>query len=60
MIRINNELCDICGECIDVCPVDKLIYASRSDIGTDPEVDCINCQSCIEVCPTDAITITDD
>ncbi|MCS7102649.1 MAG: CoB--CoM heterodisulfide reductase iron-sulfur subunit A family protein [Candidatus Korarchaeum sp.] len=73
--RYVNEKCNLCGRCIEVCPVSvpneyeyglverKAIYLPFS--GAYPEryvIDpssCIFCGKCVEVCPTDAINLSE-
>lgn len=48
-LRVDEELCDRCGKCRRVCPVDI-------DIFEDPDSpDCIRCLECREACPRGAI-----
>ena len=54
MIIIDQQLCDLCGTCIGVCPVDAIIIEKhkitvRSDI-------CTGCSACVHVCPVDALS----
>ncbi|MGC9513202.1 MAG: 4Fe-4S binding protein [Fidelibacterota bacterium] len=53
MIHIDHELCDLCGTCVGVCPVDCI---SMSDTTLDIDDDtCIQCNFCIQVCPMEAL-----
>ena len=54
MITINNQLCERCGTCIGVCPVDAVIL-TRYEI-TINSGKCIECFSCVDVCPVDALS----
>lgn len=50
---IRKELCDICGSCAAVCPVDAIsLEEFRAFI--DPEK-CIECGNCLKICPARAI-----
>ena len=54
MISIKTQLCELCGTCVGVCPVDALIVGNneltvKSDI-------CIDCSVCVYVCPIDALS----
>ena len=59
MIKINVEKCDMCGACVEACPVGKIIYLALADIGINKKKDCIGCMECIFVCQSDAITNQD-
>ncbi len=54
MIMINKGVCDFCGTCIGVCPVD-VISIERHELKIDPD-SCIECLVCIHVCPVDALS----
>ena len=51
---INKEVCDFCGTCIGVCPVDAL-RIERHELRMDPDI-CIECLVCMHVCPVDALS----
>ncbi len=54
-IEIDNDKCDGCGECIDICPSE--VYEIKDNKSVVINLDeCIECCSCVEVCPTEAIT----
>jgi NAD-dependent dihydropyrimidine dehydrogenase PreA subunit len=54
MIRVDEDKCSGCGECVDVCPVDVYIL---NDNKANPEnmEECTECCSCVEVCPESCI-----
>ncbi len=54
MIIINKKLCDQCGTCIGVCPVDALII-EKHEINMESDT-CIGCLVCVQVCPVDALS----
>ena len=54
MIIVNQQVCDLCGTCIGVCPVDAIII-ERLKISIDSD-SCINCFACKYVCPVDALS----
>jgi len=54
MISINKQLCDLCGTCVGVCPVDALIIG-RNELSVSSDI-CINCSLCVYVCPVDALS----
>ncbi|MFP3984957.1 MAG: 4Fe-4S binding protein [Candidatus Bathyarchaeia archaeon] len=48
-----TELCDGCGECVPVCPVNAItLEAGKAKI--NPFI-CIGCGACIPICPKEAI-----
>lgn len=53
-MKINRNLCDICGTCVAVCPVDAIIVGEFK-VTIDDEK-CIHCGNCITVCPIKAIS----
>ena len=52
-MKINKELCDICGTCVAVCPADA-ISVSEFQVKIDNDK-CTNCLNCLKVCPSKAI-----
>ena len=54
MILINKKVCDLCGTCIGVCPVDA-IRIERHELLIDMD-SCVECLVCIQVCPVDALS----
>jgi len=53
-IKVDPELCDGCGTCIEVCP-----FKSRKVLDGKSSVDpahCTGCGRCVDVCPNGAIT----
>ena len=50
------ELCEACGDCESVCPVECISQGSVSNekgftfFNIDPEI-CIDCGACLGVCP---------
>lgn len=53
MIIVNEKLCDLCGTCVAVCPVD-CIELTEFDLLIDNDV-CINCDVCVKICPFAAL-----
>lgn len=49
------EKCNLCGECVDVCPVGAINI--RGQVETDAE-SCILCCACIKACPEQARVMT--
>lgn len=53
-IKIDYDLCDGSGDCVEVCPT--VVYELVDNKSTAPEIDeCIECCACVEACPTNAI-----
>ncbi len=53
MIIINNEICDLCGACLSVCPANCLeIVHFLLKIDHD---NCLKCEHCVAVCPLHAL-----
>ncbi|MCK4716740.1 MAG: 4Fe-4S binding protein [Candidatus Marinimicrobia bacterium] len=53
MVIINVNICDLCGTCVSVCPVD-CIELTEFDLIIDHDV-CINCDACVKMCPFAAL-----
>ena len=49
------ELCNDCGACDEVCPMDIPIAARVKSGGRIGNGDCVLCQRCVECCPTGAL-----
>lgn len=45
-----NERCDLCGECVIVCPVNAIKEGAVSD-------NCVGCNACLDVCSRDAVEV---
>ena len=56
--KIDINLCDLCGMCEKVCPVDAIsIFEDRMDIDENL---CIYCHACVRICPQKAMSIDDE
>ena len=49
-IIINNDKCDNCGDCADVCPMEVLILEDEKLTINEPD-ECSYCESCADICP---------
>lgn len=52
MVEVEREVCDRCGTCVGICPVDALT------MGDWLEVDggrCTDCGRCVKICPFGAL-----
>jgi len=54
--KINEEKCQQCGECVDICPADVLAVEDKVTKVAKPD-ECLGCESCVSVCPEEAITV---
>lgn len=55
MIKINPEVCNSCGACVGVCPVNALTL-DYGILKVDKDK-CINCGACEKMCPVGAISL---
>lgn len=55
-IIIDNDKCDNCGDCVDVCPMEVLILEDEKLTVNEPD-ECSYCESCVDICPNECITI---
>ncbi|MFH1774259.1 MAG: 4Fe-4S binding protein [Methanobacteriota archaeon] len=53
-IKVDKELCDGCGECVDICP--EGVWGLNDEKAEPENIDaCVECCSCVEVCPQECI-----
>lgn len=58
MIVVKDDLCDFCGTCVAVCPVDAItLFESRLVI--DHEI-CTLCLNCVNICPVATLEVKND
>ncbi len=57
-IKIDNEKCDGCGTCVDICPVEVLEIKDEKSVVTYLD-ECLVCLACEVQCPNNAIEIID-
>jgi len=60
-IEVDEERCDLCGECVTVCPK-RILATNNKKIELRNTIDCTLCQDCVDACPKDppAIKIEGD
>ena len=58
MIDIRKNMCDYCGACVTVCPVD-CIEVRENSIEID-NYDCIDCDLCVYICPIEVLESIDE
>lgn len=49
-IRIDEERCNICDECVKICPK-KILVRAENTIKTQNLINCTLCQDCVNACP---------
>lgn len=54
-LTIKEELCTLCGRCVESCPRDALVLEGSKVRTYDDR--CILCRQCIKSCPTDAVEL---
>ncbi len=52
MIKINTEVCTVCGGCIDICPA-TAISMINDNVVIDNDL-CTECKICVKICPVNA------
>ncbi len=52
---IDKKKCNLCGLCIDICPVDALVMGSTGPEFIKPYT-CTYCTECEAICPENAIS----
>ncbi len=52
-----NDSCDLCGVCIECCPVSNITLQDNHIIWTHH---CVNCSACYHFCPVQAIELGND
>lgn len=57
MININENKCNICGQCVKDCPTDYLELDGERVICSGDN--CLKCYHCIAICPQDAVSADD-
>ena len=58
MVIIKNDLCDFCGTCVSVCPVDVIeLFEARLVIDQEK---CTQCLNCVKVCPMRVLELVNE
>lgn len=52
--EIDPNLCNGCGQCVDVCPTGAIV----EPVGSVDASRCIKCCACVKICPSDARTLS--
>jgi NAD-dependent dihydropyrimidine dehydrogenase PreA subunit len=58
-IEVNEQQCNKCGVCVDMCPMDVLRLGKRGYPIMQYRDDCWYCDVCVFMCPRQAIKLTD-
>ncbi len=55
-MRIDEELCTVCGECVPYCTVGAIVVTPNGRVGVVQD-ECVECGACVRsgVCPTGAL-----
>ncbi|MDA8219365.1 MAG: indolepyruvate ferredoxin oxidoreductase subunit alpha [Chloroflexota bacterium] len=53
-IKIDAELCQGDGECVDACPVEVIAMEGDKAQVVNPD-ECLECEACVSACPHGAI-----
>ncbi len=56
-IRIDENLCNLCRKCIEVCPK-NILTVDQNRVQVKDIYGCILCKQCMYVCPTKAIDVS--
>jgi adenylylsulfate reductase subunit B len=54
---IDQEKCDGCGLCVELCPGDLVALNPQAKAFIRDNSDCWNCLVCVKYCPVGAITL---
>ena len=54
--EVNKELCDACGDCLEVCTIDAVSFGDEQTAVVD-QLSCIGCGLCARHCSADAMSM---
>ena len=57
MIYVNNETCNGCGACLEICPENAIVI--QNAVAYIDEELCKGCEHCVDSCPQGAILCVD-
>lgn len=60
VVEIKATLCNNCGTCVEVCPLDVLRVSGGNTPLIAYQEDCQSCYLCTMYCPAGAIVVTPD
>lgn len=55
-VEIDDKECDVCGECVNVCPKRILVIADKK-VETQHIIECTLCLDCVDACPKEPSVI---
>ena len=56
-VRIDNDKCTYCMECVNTCPTNALTYDDTVKCFMHNAYECSYCEVCMDVCEPEALTI---
>jgi ferredoxin/flavodoxin len=54
-VKYNEALCNGCGACVSVCPIQRLELKDRRIVAGKNGLACIHCTQCVYACPAGAL-----
>lgn len=60
IVRVDAQLCNGCGQCVQICPVDVFRMSENGKSEPTYASDCHVCHHCEEECPTRAIAVFEE
>lgn len=55
----NSEKCELCYQCVEVCPVDAITFNENNEFVWDDDI-CLRCGRCVRVCQVEALDLAGD